>query len=71
MVSNWGNALLDLGRAAEAVHRYEESVAAAPLCIAYNGMSNAFEQLGRRAQAAPTPTPREALRSTPTYSSHR
>jgi len=48
VVSNLGNALLEMDRAAEAVTRYEESVAMRPpLCIAFNGLSNAFEHLGR------------------------
>ena len=48
VLSNLGNAQLELGRAAEAAARYEESVATgAPLCIAVNGLSNALEAQGK------------------------
>jgi len=51
VLSNLGNALLEQGRGAEAEGRYEEAVGVAPLCIAYNGLSNALEGQAKHAEA--------------------
>ena len=52
VLSNLGNALLEQGRGAEAEGRYEEAVRVAPLCIAYNGLSNALEGQGKHGEAS-------------------
>ena len=51
VLSNLGNALLEQGRAAEAEGRYEEAVAVAPLCIGFNGLSNALEGQAKHGEA--------------------